>query len=58
MFKRSDKGLLTADNCVVKFIDLQPQMLFGVANFDRQDGKLCSLFPRPVLQCQPARQRH
>ncbi|HXK22655.1 MAG TPA: hydrolase [Myxococcota bacterium] len=32
----SEKGLLTPDNCVVAFIDLQPQMLFGVANFDRQ----------------------
>src|SRR5438309_5879736 len=35
-FKRSEKGLLTPDNCVVAVIDLQPQMLFGVANFDRQ----------------------
>jgi len=34
--KLSEKGLLTPDNCVVAFIDLQPQMLFGVANFDRQ----------------------
>jgi hypothetical protein len=33
---RSDKGLLTPDNCVVAMIDLQPQMLFGVTNFDRQ----------------------
>ena len=33
---RSEKGLLTPDNCVVTLIDLQPQMLFGVANFDRQ----------------------
>jgi nicotinamidase-related amidase len=33
---RSEKGLLTPNNCVVAFIDLQPQMLFGVANFDRQ----------------------
>jgi nicotinamidase-related amidase len=33
---RSEKGLLTPDNCVVAFIDLQPQMLFGVGNFDRQ----------------------
>lgn len=32
----SEKGLLTPANCVVAFIDLQPQMLFGVANFDRQ----------------------
>ena len=34
--KRSEKGLLTPDNCVVTLIDFQPQMLFGVANFDRQ----------------------
>src|SRR5467141_1633437 len=34
--KRSEKGLLTPDNCVVTLIDLQPQMLFGVSNFDRQ----------------------
>jgi hypothetical protein len=34
--KRSEKGLLTPDNRVVAMIDLQPQMLFGVANFDRQ----------------------
>ncbi len=34
--KRSEKGLLTPDNCVVTLIDLQPQMLFGVTNFDRQ----------------------
>src|SRR4051812_12266326 len=34
--KRSEKGLLTPDNCVVAFIDYQPQMLFGVASIDRQ----------------------
>jgi nicotinamidase-related amidase len=34
--KRSEKGLLTPDNCVVTIIDLQPQMLFGVCDFDRQ----------------------
>ena len=34
--KRSEKGLLTPDNCVVAIIDLQSQMLFGVSNFDRQ----------------------
>ena len=34
--QRSEKGLLTPDNCVVALIDLQPQMLFGVQNFDRQ----------------------
>jgi nicotinamidase-related amidase len=32
----SEKGLLTPDNCVVTLIDHQPQMLFGVSNFDRQ----------------------
>src|SRR5580700_10017980 len=34
--KRSEKGLLTPDNCVVTLIDLQPQMLFGVSSYDRQ----------------------
>ena len=34
--KRSEKGLLTPDNCVVTLIDHQPQMLFGVASIDRQ----------------------
>src|SRR5262245_45112593 len=34
--KRSEKGLLTPDNCVVTLIDHQPQMLFGVSGFDRQ----------------------
>lgn len=34
--KRSEKGLLTPDNCVFALIDFQPQMLFGVLNFDRQ----------------------
>ena len=34
--KRSEKGLLTPDTCEVDFIDHQPQMLFGVSNFDRQ----------------------
>jgi nicotinamidase-related amidase len=29
-------SLLTPDNCTVCLIDHQPQMLFGVANFDRQ----------------------
>jgi nicotinamidase-related amidase len=33
--KRSEKGLLTPDNCAVAFIDHQPQMLFGTSNFDR-----------------------
>lgn len=34
--KLSEKGLLTPSNCVVAIIDLQPQMLFGVASHDRQ----------------------
>src|SRR5262249_52584277 len=34
--KRSEKGLLTPDNCVVALIDHQPQMLFGVSSADRQ----------------------
>jgi hypothetical protein len=33
--KGSEKGLLTPDNCVVAFIDHQPQMLFGTSSFDR-----------------------
>ena len=55
--KLSDKGLLTPDNCVVTIIDLQPQMLFGVANFDRQAvinnnvilGKAARVFDVPVV---------
>ncbi len=30
------QGLLTPDNCVMIFIDHQPQMHFGVGNIDRQ----------------------
>jgi len=55
--KRSEKGLLTPDNCVVAIIDLQPQMLFGVANFDRQSiinnnlilSKAARIFGVPVV---------
>ena len=55
--KRSEKGLLTPDNCVVTMIDLQPQMLFGVSNFDRQTvinnnlvlGKAAKVFGIPVV---------
>ncbi len=55
--KRSEKGLLTPDNCVVTIIDLQPQMLFGVGNFDRQSiinnnlvlSKASRLFGVPVV---------
>ena len=55
--KRSEKGLLTPDNCVVTQIDLQPQMLFGVSNFDRQTiinnnvalAKAARVFELPVI---------
>src|SRR5262244_2882711 len=55
--KLSEKGLLTPDNCVVTLIDHQPQMLFGVAGFDRQTiinntvalGKAARLFEVPVV---------
>src|SRR5882762_4397487 len=55
--KRSEKGLLTPDNCVVALIDFQPQMLFGVANFDRQSiinnvvalAKAARVFELPVV---------
>src|ERR1700680_4032335 len=55
--KRSEKGLLTPDNCVVTLIDLQPQMLFGVSNFDRQTiinnnvalSKAAQVFDVPVV---------
>jgi hypothetical protein len=32
----TDGGLITADNSAVVFIDHQPQMIFGVANIERQ----------------------
>lgn len=55
--KLSEKGLLTPDNCLVAIIDLQPQMLFGVANFDRQSiinnnlvlTKAARVFQVPVI---------
>jgi nicotinamidase-related amidase len=55
--KRSEKGLLTPDNCLITLIDLQPQMLFGVANFDRQTiinnnvalSKAARIFDIPVV---------
>jgi nicotinamidase-related amidase len=55
--KRSEKGLLTPDNCVVALIDFQPQMLFGVGNFDRQSvinnvvalAKGCRVFDLPTV---------
>ena len=53
----SEKGLLTPDNCVVALIDHQPQMLFGVNNFDRQSiinnvlalSKAARVFELPVV---------
>jgi nicotinamidase-related amidase len=55
--KRTEKGLLTPENCVVTMIDLQPQMLFGVAGFDRQSiinnnvalAKSARVFDIPVV---------
>ena len=55
--KLSEKGLLTPDNCVVALIDLQPQMLFGTSNFDRQSiinnnlilAKAAKVFGVPVV---------
>jgi nicotinamidase-related amidase len=55
--KLSEKGLLTPDNCVVALIDHQPQMLFGVSNFDRQSiinntvalAKATQVFDVPVV---------
>jgi nicotinamidase-related amidase len=54
---RSEKGLLTPDNCVVAFIDQEPQMLFATANFDRQSiinntvalAKATRIFEVPVV---------
>ena len=37
ILSHTDRGLLTADNCALVFIDHQPQMTFGVASgIDRQ----------------------
>ena len=55
--KRSEKGLLTPDNCVVALIDYQPQMLFGVTSIDRQSlisnvlgfSKASKLFGIPII---------
>ena len=55
--KLSENGLLTPDNCVVALIDHQPQMLFGVSNFDRQTiinntvalAKAARVFDVPVV---------
>ena len=54
--KLSEKGLLTPDNWVVTLIDLQPQMLFGVSNFDRQsviNNNLVLRRRRRFLECRP-----
>jgi nicotinamidase-related amidase len=55
--KRSEKGLLTPDNCLVALLDLQPRMLASVANFDRRAvldnnlmlAKAARLFGVPTL---------
>ena len=55
--KRTEKGLLTPDNCVVTLIDLQPQMLFGVSSHDRQSiinlnialAKAAKVFDVPIV---------
>jgi nicotinamidase-related amidase len=55
--ERSEKGLLTPHNCIVALIDFQPQMLFGVSNFDRQTiinnvialAKAAKVFDVPVV---------
>jgi hypothetical protein len=55
IFKETDGGLLTPDNCAVVFIDHQPQMTFGVANIERQQliNNLAFWPKHPVsLMCQ------
>ena len=55
--KRSEKGLLTPDNCAAAFIDHQPQMLFGTSSSDRQSiinstvalAKATQIFDVPVV---------
>jgi nicotinamidase-related amidase len=55
--KRSEKGLLTPDNCVVTLIDHQPQMLFGINSMDRQSlinnvvgfAKAAKIFEVPLI---------
>jgi nicotinamidase-related amidase len=54
---RSEKGLLTPDNCVITLIDHQPQMLFGVTSIDRQSlinnvvgfAKAARIFSVPLI---------
>lgn len=53
----TDKGLLTPDNCVVIFIDHQPQLFLGVSSIDRQEllksvlllAKAARIFGVPVI---------
>ncbi len=53
----TDKGLLTPANCGVIFLDHQPELLFGLANGDRQDlienlrllAKAARIFNLPVI---------
>src|SRR6201990_1159759 len=55
--KRSEKGLLTPDNCVVALIDHHPQMFAGTSNSARQSiinctvalGKAARIFDVPVV---------
>jgi nicotinamidase-related amidase len=57
IFKDTDGGLLTPENCAVVFIDHQPQMMFGVANIERQQlinnvvllAKVAKEFNAPVI---------
>lgn len=46
----TERGLITPDNCVVIFIDHQPQMTFGVSNIDRQ-----SLFNNTLMLAKAAK---
>jgi nicotinamidase-related amidase len=41
--QRSEKGLLTPDNCAVALIDRQRQMWFGSSNFDRKEIINCTV---------------
>src|SRR6204780_4853724 len=54
---RSEKGLLTPDNCVITLLDHQPQMLVGVPSIDRQSlinngvgfAKAAKIFNVPLI---------
>jgi len=53
----TDRGLITKDNCAVAFIDIQPQMIFGVGNIARDTlinnitmlAKAAKLFNVPTI---------